>query len=93
MRRIITTNRYEKSLRKWLSSGMLDESVFVDVLDTIVNGDKMPIRYKDHKLKGKMLGYRECHIHHNILLIYEIRKKGNMVVLYDMGTHAYLLGM
>ena len=30
----------------------------------------LPVHFKDHALKGKLKGLRECHLAHEILLIY-----------------------
>lgn len=32
------------------------------VLELLVNGEKLPPKYRDHKLGGEYLGTRECHI-------------------------------
>ncbi|MBU1091758.1 type II toxin-antitoxin system YafQ family toxin, partial [Patescibacteria group bacterium] len=37
----------------------------------IASGEKLNKKYQDHKLKGCMSEYRECHIKSNLLLIYK----------------------
>lgn len=86
------TKNYERSYVKLLRSGVkkkvLDDIAFV--LDTLVRGEKLPVKYRDHKLQGDYIGYRECHIQSDLLLVYQVREKSLVLVLLDIGTHAYL---
>ncbi len=53
----------------------------------------MPLapRHKDHKLIGKWLGYRECHVKPDLLLI--CRKTGdNLLTFARLGNHSELFG-
>ena len=43
------------------------------VLHLIASQKQLPEQYHDHPLKGDLMGYRECHIEPDWLLIY----KGN----------------
>jgi mRNA interferase YafQ len=58
----------------------------------IVNDDPLGAEWKDHELKGNWLGYRECHVGGDFLLIYriEVLSKFEMVVFVRTGTHAEL---
>ena len=50
-------------------------------------------KYRDHELKGKYLGFRECHIQPDWLLIY-LKEDGILTLtLVDTGTHADLFNM
>ena len=40
---------------------------------------------KDHKLKGEYLGYRECHVKDDWILVYRI--EDNELLLCRTGTH------
>ena len=55
----------------------------------------MPLeeKYKDHELKGKYQGFRECHIQPDWLLIYLIEEGILTLTLVDTGTHADLFNM
>ncbi|MDI9350210.1 MAG: type II toxin-antitoxin system YafQ family toxin [Candidatus Symbiobacter sp.] len=46
-------------------------------------------RFHDHKLKGKLSGFRECHIRPDLLLIYEKTDDGRLV-LHRLGSHSKL---
>ena len=58
-------------------------------LDTVVHSlareEKLDQKYKDHPLGGDYLGFRECHIKPDWLLIYRIDKK--MIVTIDFIGH------
>ena len=40
------------------------------VLDILLSGEDLPIKYKDHQLRGEFRDFRECHIEPDWLLIY-----------------------
>ena len=50
----------------------------------------MKEKYCDHDLKGKWLGFRECHIKPDLLLIY--KKRDNCIQLVRIGSHSELYG-
>ena len=39
------------------------------IVDVLASGEKLPLNYRDHLLHGEYDGYRECHIHRDLLLI------------------------
>ncbi|WP_269515487.1 type II toxin-antitoxin system YafQ family toxin [Brevundimonas subvibrioides] len=63
------------------------------VLALIANDAPLGPEWKDHPLKGRWLGYRECHIGGDCLLIYEVDDtvgKSGKIVFTRIGTHADL---
>jgi len=63
------------------------------LLHLIANDGPLGPEWKDHPLKGRWLGYRECHIGGDFLLIYEVDDtvgKSGKVVFTRIGTHADL---
>lgn len=77
-----------KLLRSGAKKKVLDDIAFV--IDMLVCGKSLDLKYRDHKLKGGYAGYRECHIRADLLLVYQIREKSLVLVLMDIGTHTYL---
>ena len=61
-------------------------------LDTVVHSlareEKLDQKYKDHPLGGDYLGFRECHIKPDWLLIYRVDKKMIELILFRTGTHS-----
>lgn len=61
------------------------------VIDTLAKGEVLPPKYKNHPLKGKYLGYYDCHILPDWVLIYKIEKEELILLLFDIGTHSDIL--
>ena len=86
------TRVYERSYIKLLRSGA-KKKVFDDVayvIDMLAHGEVLDAKYRGHKLQGDYLGYRECHIRTDLLLVYQVREKALVLVLMDIGSHSYL---
>ncbi len=58
------------------------------VLETLVRGEKLAPKYRDHVLVGQYKGTRECHIGPDWLLIYELAE--SEIVLIRTGSHSDL---
>lgn len=48
----------------------LNISHMAKVVDTLQQGLPLDEKYRDHELKGKYKGFRECHVQSDWLLIY-----------------------
>lgn len=81
--------RFKKEFQKMIKRGHSVEK-FKEVLSYLVNEKPLPLEYKDHKLKGDYMGYRECHIEPDWLLIYKIEKEILTLILSRTGTHSDL---
>lgn len=57
----------------------------------LARGKTLPLKYKNHPLKGNLKGYYDCHILPDWVLIYKIEKDRLVLLLVDIGTHADLL--
>jgi mRNA interferase YafQ len=55
------TNQYLKDL-KLARKRNFNEQKLNDVINILVSGDQLPVRYKDHALSGKLNGLNECQI-------------------------------
>ncbi|MBR4545873.1 MAG: type II toxin-antitoxin system YafQ family toxin [Oscillibacter sp.] len=60
------------------------------IVDILRIPEVLPFKNFDHILTGDYIGYRECHIAPDWLLIY--RYRGNKLFLFRTGTHADLFG-
>jgi mRNA interferase YafQ len=58
------------------------------VVNSIRNGEFSAESHRDHSLKGDWVGWRECHIQPDWLLIYKVTE--TEVFLARTGTHADL---
>lgn len=66
--KVIRTKQFKKDLKK-LDIKNISKVEFV--LEILQNGEKLAPKYKDHALKGKYKGLRDCHILPDLVLIYE----------------------
>ena len=84
------TTAYKKSYKLMKKRGK-DLTLLDDVIDALRQGQVLEERYRDHELKGKFKGFRECHIQPDWLLIYY--QTDTELYLYRTGTHADLFGL
>jgi len=87
MKPIIKSNRFKRDFKRVLKRG-LDPVKLEHVLEALVNGVPLPRRYRPHQLVGDYLGYWECHIEPDWLLIYDVTD--DYVELAATGSHADL---
>lgn len=67
-----------------------DMSLLNDVIETLLNGNRLPEKNKDHALTGDWAGHRECHIQPDWLLVYKIFEKDIVLTLLRTATHSNL---
>ncbi|MBQ2406323.1 MAG: type II toxin-antitoxin system YafQ family toxin [Lachnospiraceae bacterium] len=89
---LILTGKFKKSLKLARKRG-LDISLLEDIVTMIQNNIPLEEKHRDHELKGKYQGFRECHIQPDWLLIY-LKEDGILTLtLVDTGTHADLFNI
>lgn len=68
----------------------------IDLLKAVVTdlamGRELSEKYRDHSLTGNWIGYRECHIQPDWLLVYHIEDDVLVLTLTRTGTHSDLFG-
>lgn len=87
--RIEMSSQFKKDYKAVLKRGY-DKSLLQRVIETLSNGETLPVKYKDHALAGNYSNYRECHVAPDWLLIYRIEKDRLILVLTRTGTHSDL---
>jgi mRNA interferase YafQ len=65
------------------------EVALIEVLYKLLNDEVLPEKYRDHSLTGDWLGYRECHVKPDLLLIYK-QSDENTLRLARLGSHSEL---
>ncbi|MDY5846458.1 MAG: type II toxin-antitoxin system YafQ family toxin [Bariatricus sp.] len=89
---LILTGKFKKSLKLARKRG-LDITLLENIVSMLQNNIPLAENYRDHEIKGKYLGFRECHIQPDWLLIY-LKEDGILTLtLVDTGTHADLFNM
>ena len=80
------TKQFKKSYKKICKQGY--ESKVDSIIQRLANNESLEEKYKDHALKGKYQGYRECHIMPNLLLVYKKLDDVLVLVCVDVGSHS-----
>lgn len=81
------TTAFKKSYKLMKKRG-LDISALDEVVDLLRRGKQLDEKYHDHGLTGNFVGFRECHIKPDWLLVYFIENDILTLTLVDTGTHS-----
>lgn len=87
------TIRYHKTFKKDYKRVVkrgYDIHLLERVVQLLAEQKPLPQKYKDHELTGDQIGYRECHITPDWLLIYEIKSNELVLCLTRTGIHSDL---
>ena len=80
-KRVYATPRHRKDLDNLLSN----------VVGYLLVDKQLPKAQRDHDLVGDWVGYRECHIKPDLLLIYKL-PNAKTLRLARLGSHSELFG-
>ena len=75
----------KKNLKKLSTEQKLH---FLSVIEKLANNEKLEKKYQDHALKGDLVGYRDCHLEPDLILVY--KKINDELIIYylNIGSHA-----
>lgn len=86
---VVLSNRFRKDLKLAAKRGLrLDE--LNAIVEQLVAGQTLPERNRDHALTGDYIGFRECHIRPDWLLVYRVDGDALELFLFRTGTHTDL---
>lgn len=91
MLKLITTSAFRKDVKLAKRRGY-DLSLLEKILNTLLEEKPLNKAHKDHALSGDYLGFRECHIMPDWLLIYAVSKSDLILTAARTGTHSDLFG-
>ena len=89
---LMLTRKFKKSLKLAKKRG-LDLNLLEKLITSLQNNIPLEEKYRDHELRGKYQGFRECHIAPDWLLIYMKEEDILVLTLIDTGTHSDLFNM
>lgn len=91
MRTPHTTSAFRRDWRSLRKSGRLPDSerAFREVVAKLLADEPLPAQYRDHQLRGKRRGERECHVRPDLILIYRKVDK-EVLQLVRIGSHSQL---
>ena len=87
MKTIRRTSQFKRDVKRMQRQGK-DLEKLKRVLESLVKGEGLASKYRDHVLVGQYKGTRECHIEPDWLLIYELAE--SEIVLIRTGSHSDL---
>ena len=84
---VITSNRFEKDLKRCVKRGLNMRLIYEAILILEENG-VLPIQYRPHKLTGDKQGIWECHIQPDWLMTWEQDNDQLTLLFLQTGTHS-----
>ena len=76
---------YKRVKKRGYDMGLLNQ-----VVDRLQQGEALPEKNRDHALTGNWVGYRECHIAPDWLLVYQVVENKLILTLTRTGSHSDL---
>ena len=70
----------------------LDIELLDNIIRKLANDEPLSSKSKDNALTGTWMGYRECHLQPDWLLVYRLEKDLLILTLVRTGTHSDLFG-
>lgn len=90
MLKIRFRKQFKKDYKRMLKQPGHTAELFQKVLTYLTNEQPLPEKYRDHALTGSYIGFRECHILPDWLLIYKIEAEILTLTLTRTGSHSDL---
>jgi mRNA interferase YafQ len=87
MKQVIQSNRFKRDYKRMLKRGLKPQKL-AQVLELLVSDQPLPERCRPHRLSGEYMGFWECHIEPDWLLIYDVGPE--FLELAATGSHADL---
>ncbi len=85
--KLVSKAKFQKDVERMKRRGK-DMTKLKVIIDLLVEQEPLPIKNQDHKLQGKYLNRRECHIEPDWLLVY--KRDTTTLILERTGSHADL---
>lgn len=90
LKRVFKT-QFARDLKRVAKQGK-DLGKIKTVIDLLCAQRPLPAACRDHALKGKFSGYRDCHVEPDLVLVYRIVADRLELVCFRLGSHADLFG-
>jgi len=87
MLKVEQTKTFKKCLKKHQYKKVVLEEL-KKVIKLLVSNKPIPIKYRDHELKGNYKGIRELHLKPDDMLLYIVRQE--KVILMALGSHSQI---
>ena len=84
------TSRFKQDMKRLRKQGKTLDLLFA-VIDKLRRGENLDRVYRDHSLRGNLIGLRECHVQPDWLLLYYVEADVMVLTLTRTGSHSDLL--
>jgi mRNA interferase YafQ len=93
MRRIKRTAQFKRDFRRAKSTPRHRniDPLLSEILELLANDQPPPDENRDHALTGDLVGFRDCHVRPDLLLIYDNRQS-DLLILIRLGSQSELFG-
>ena len=89
MKDLVGRSAFRRDLKRLAKRG-INRAPLDAVIEALRTDEPLPAARRDHPLKGDWVGWRDCHIAPDWLLIYKVT--ATEVLLARTGTHADIFG-
>ena len=86
---VVFSNRFKKDLKLAAKRGF-DLAELETVVNRLAAQQPLPDKNRDHTLTGDYIGFRECHIRPDWLLVYRVDGEDLVLFLFRTGSHTDL---
>lgn len=86
---VVLSNRFKKDLKLAAKRG-LDLAELETVVNRLAAQQPLPDKNRDHSFTGDYIGFRECHIRPDWLLVYRVDGEDLVLFLFRTGSHTDL---
>ena len=83
---LVPNSQFKRDVKKRWAELLTTE--WATVAYCLINDVQMPDKHRDHALTGNWVGFRECHIKPDLVLIYRVFE--NQLQLARIGSHSDL---
>jgi len=90
MFQIKRSKKFKREHKKIVKNNLKINNILTEILNYFLLGKELPVNFKAHHLQGTYKDCYECHVQPDILLIYKIDKKDELLTLLRIGSHANL---
>ncbi|MCJ8316812.1 type II toxin-antitoxin system YafQ family toxin [Idiomarina sp.] len=78
--------QFKRDFRKVTKLVIPDILEVGNIISKLKRGETLPLKNADHALSGNWLGFRDCHIKPDLILIYRV--SDNTLQLARIGSHS-----
>lgn len=78
-------NSFRDDTKRLYKRNIMAQDEIAPIVEKLLNQEQLDPQYNDHQLKGDYVGYRDCHIKPDLVLVYKIQN--DTLYLSRIGRH------